>query len=121
MNLPDEDFTTRRERLTAQIARQRGELAQAYRSLEKPIRYAEYGLRGFGFLRANPWVIAAVPAGFSILSNLWGFRKKKSSKSNPVEHSSSQKSEEKMKPLKAWFGRAVQLYQLYRRVRHYFP
>ena len=55
MSLRHEDFSERRGLLSAEIARQRGELAEAYRNLEKPIHYAEYGLRGFGFLRKNPW------------------------------------------------------------------
>ena len=56
MSQDHENFAERRGILSAQIARQRGELAEAYRNIEKPIHYAEYGMRGFGFLRKNPWV-----------------------------------------------------------------
>jgi len=121
MNASSHELTARRELLATQIARQRGELAAAYLRLEKPIRYAEYGMRGFGFLRKNPWVFAAVPAAFSILSTLFSLRKKKSPKSEPIQHQTLPKPEAAPKPLKIWFGRAVQLYQLYRRVRHYLP
>ena len=111
----------RRSLLAAQIARQRGELAQAYRNIEKPIHYAEYGLRGFGFLRKNPWVFAAAPAVVSIASTLFGLRKKNSAK--PVTR--QKQSHEKPR---GWSGHAVRLgrhgwkiYRLYRRVRAYLP
>ena len=72
MSEPGESMDQRRAHLAAQIARQRGELAAAYRNLAKPIQYAEYGVRGFGFLRANPWVLTLVPALVSITSTVVG-------------------------------------------------
>ena len=68
MSTPGNVFAERREELSAQIAQQRGDLVAAYLRLEKPIHYAEYGLRGFGFFRKNSWVFVAVPAVFSIAS-----------------------------------------------------
>jgi hypothetical protein len=118
----DEDFAERRRHLIAQIARQRGELADAYGNLEKPIHYAEYGLRGFGFLRKNPWVFAAAPALFSIASTLLGLKKGKSPKPEPGPRKGIEN------PPKGLTGHLVKLgghgwrlYKLYRRVRHYFP
>src|SRR5579863_8498022 len=119
MSAPDNDFASRREILSSEITRQRGELARAYLALEKPIHYAEYGMRGFGFLRQNPWVFAAVPALFSMGSTLVSLRKKKVPE--PVRQQIAQQTGEVKKPLKVWIGRAVKAYQLYRRVRHYFP
>ncbi|SRR5260221_7973339 len=121
MSAPGNVFAERREELSAQIARQRGDLVAAYLRLEKPIHYADYGLRGFGFLRKNPWVFAAVPAVFSVASTLFSLRKKNFSPSEPVRQQVAQKTEETQKPLKIWIGRAVKAYQLYRRVRPYFP
>ena len=121
MSTPDNEFAARRQELSAQIAQQRGDLVAAYLRLEKPIHYAEYGMRGFGFLRKNPWVIAAVPAAFSILSTLLSLRKKKSPEPEPRQRQILRESEETPKPLKIWIGRAVRLYKLYRRVRPYFP
>ena len=122
-NLEDfEDFTERRRHLIAEIARQRGELSEAYHNLEKPIHYAEYGLRGFGFLRQNPWVFAAVPAVFSIASTLLGLKKQKSSRREPV-----QRQDIKIRP-KGVGGHLVRLgrhgwklFQFYRRIRTYLP
>src|SRR5271168_124145 len=108
MNSSDETITERRVRLAGEIARQRMELAQAYRNLEKPIHYAEYGLRGFGFLRKNPWVFAAVPAAFSIASTLFSLRKRKTPRTASVQHPTVPKSGETQKPLKIWLGRAAQ-------------
>jgi hypothetical protein len=117
-----EDWAERRRHLIAQIARQRGELADAYRNLEKPIHYAEYGLRGFGFIRKNPWVFAAAPAVFSIASTLFGLKKQKPSKPEPSPRKSI---ENKPKGLTGHLvklgGHGWRLYKLYRRVRTYLP
>jgi hypothetical protein len=123
MNLPRENFAERRGLLAAQIARQRGELVEAYHNLEKPIHYAEYGMRGFGFLRKNPWVIAAVPAVLSIASTLLGLRKKKSSTPSPEKQQYSGESEPKglHKHVLIWGGHGWRLYKLYRRIRTYLP
>ena len=112
----EEDFATRREQLATETARQRGQLAHAYRELEKPIRYAEYGMRGIGFLRSNPWIFIAVPGAFSLLTNLLGLRKKKAPEPARAHHSG-----EKLKGVKGAIVTgakyAWQAYQLYRRVR----
>jgi hypothetical protein len=113
-----DDFRTRREQLAARIARQRTELGQAYRNLEKPIHYAEYGMRGFGFIRSNPWIFAAVPAVFSMTRLVFGGKKKKASKLPPSHEQTQTKNK---RPLQIWTSRAWQLYQLYRRVRSFIP
>ncbi len=121
MSVPGENFAERRGLLAAQIARQRGELAEAYRNLEKPIHYAEYGLRGFGFLRKNPWVLVAVPAVFSMASTFFGLRKKKSSKPEPVEpQSAGNRPRGWKKHVVTWGGHGWRLYKLYRRLRPHF-
>ena len=122
MSLRHENFSERRGLLTAQIARQRGELAEAYRNLEKPIHYAEYGLRGFGFLRKNPWVVATVPAAVSIASTLLGLKKKISSKPLPVKRQTVEALPKGiMGHAVKWGGHGWRLFKLYRRVRTYFP
>src|SRR5476649_2886308 len=90
MSRPGENFAERRGLLAAQIARQRGELAEAYRNIEKPIHYAEYGMRGFGFVRKNPWIFAAAPAVVSIASTLVGLKQKKSSKPAPRQRQTTE-------------------------------
>ena len=115
-----EDFTERSRQLAARIARQRAELAEAYGNLEKPLHYAEYGLRGFGFLRKNPWVIAAVPAVFSIASTLFGLRKKKAPKPERIAPPVEERPKGFKKNLVVYAGHAWRLYKLYRRVRPHF-
>jgi len=122
MKLPSsESLTERRAILTAQIARQRGELAGAYRDLGKPIHYAEYGLRSFGFLRKNPWVFIAFPAVFNVGATLLGLRKKK-----PARLAPSQRQSIEARPkgfvghAMKWGGYGVSLFRLYRRVRPFF-
>jgi len=117
-----EDFTEHRRQLAARIARQRGELAEAYRNLEKPIHYAEYGLRGFGFLRKNSWVFAAAPAVVSIASTLLGLKQKKSSKPAPSQRQSIEaRSKGIVGHAVKWGGHGVRLFKLYRRIRTYLP
>jgi hypothetical protein len=117
-----EDFAERRRHLIAEIARQRGELAEAYRNLEKPIHYAEYGMRGFGFLRKNPWVFVAAPAVVKLASTFIGHKTQKAAKPSPRQRPSIEN-----KP-KGWQKHVVtlgqngwRLYQLYRRIRTYLP
>jgi len=120
MNPPGEDFATRRLRLTSQIARQRTEFSEAYTQLEKPIRYTEYGLRGFGFIRSNPWIIAAVPATVGIIKTLWGSAPKK--KKSPSESQATAPEPTGLKKtVVTWAGHGWRLFQLYRRIRSYFP
>jgi hypothetical protein len=122
MSADQETFAQRRSHLAAQISRQRGELAEAYRNLEKPIHYAEYGLRGFGFLRKNPWVFVAVPAVFKVASTLIGLKTKKSPKPAPKQRQSVEPPPKGWKKhAVTWGGHGWKLFQLYRRVRHYFP
>lgn len=124
MNKPEEEaFEVRRSRLAGQIARQRGELSEAYLKLEKPIRYTEYGMRGFGFIRQNPWVVAAVPLVFNFAASLFGLRKKKSSAASSENVQSMEKSKlgKAKQVLSAGVRHGWQLYQLYRRVKSLIP
>jgi hypothetical protein len=123
VSLPSsESIFERRTNLALQIARQRGELAEAYRAIAKPIHYAEYGMRGFGFLRKNSWVIPAVPAVLSIASTLWGLKKKISAKPSPRQRQSIESRPKGIVGHAAkWGGHGWRLFKLYRRVRRYFP
>jgi hypothetical protein len=125
MSASHEPFADRRERLAAEITRQRSQLAYAYHNLQKPIHYAEYGLSSFGFLRKNTWVFAAAPAVFSIASTLFGLRKLKSSRPSPRRRQSME-AEARPKGLLGhaakWGGHGLRLFRLYRRVRPFlFP
>jgi len=119
-----ESMEQRRAHLAATIARQRGQLAEAYRNIEKPIRYTEYGMKGFGFLRQNPWVLTAVPAALSISSTIFGLVRNKPVKAAPRQR---QSKDEERRPkgfighATKWGGRGVKLFQLYRKYRRYLP
>ena len=117
-----EDFAERRRHLIAQIARQRGELAEAYGNLEKPIHYAEYGMRGFGFLRKNPWVFVAAPAVVKLASTLIGLKANKSTKPAPRRRQNIEnQSKGWKKHVVTWGGHGWRLFKLYRRLRTYLP
>ena len=113
----------RRAHLAAEIARQRGDLAVAYRNLEKPILYTEYGLKGFGFIRQNPWVLTAIPAALSVSSTIFGLVRNKSAKpaARPKERMDERRSKGIIGHATKWGQRGWKLFQLYRRVRTYLP
>jgi hypothetical protein len=124
MSLSRESIQERRVRLAGEIARQRGELNEAYFKLKQPFRITEQGIRGFNFLRQNSWIFTAVPAALSIGSTLWGLRKPK-----PAPKSLFRQRErlEEEKPVKGllghalkWGGHGFRLFKLYRRVRPFF-
>jgi len=123
MSLPSpEDLVERRTNLSLQIARQRGELAEAYRNIGKPIHYAEYGLRGFGFFRQNTWVFVAVPAVFKMTSLLLGLWKKKSQKPESRQRQSMERRPKGVLGHAAkWGGHGWRLFKIYRRIRHFLP
>lgn len=123
--IEEEDFVVRRDKLAAQIARQRTQLASAYQDLEKPIRYTEYGMKGFGFLRQNPWIVAAAPAIFSLVSSALGWRKKKpapaQSQSSSISPTAGKKISRLGQAALTGVEQALRVYNLYRRVRSLIP
>lgn len=129
MSEPGESLEERRKFLSGQIARQRAELATAYRNLEKPIHYAEYGMRGLGFFRKNAWIFVAAPTVLNIATTLFGLsRKKKKAKVTapgrqqiPLSAEAEARSKN-WKDLAVTLGRnGVRLWQLYKRIRPYIP
>jgi hypothetical protein len=125
MNDEYTSFEEKRRHLIADIARQRGELSEAYRNLEKPIHYAEYGLRGFGFVRQNPWIFVAVPALVKVATALITLSTGKAVKPTLRQRQRQRSETEKPKGITGhairWGQRGYRLFKLYRRVRAYFP
>ncbi len=124
MSEPGESMDQRRARLAAAIARQRGELTDAYRNLAKPIQYTEYGIRGFGFLRDNPWILTVIPAAVSITSSIVGIIRNQPAKAAPRQRQSIARDVERgrkdwKKHAITWGGRGWKLFKFYRRFRHY--
>ncbi len=125
-----ESMTQRRAQLAADIARQRVEFSSAYRDMGKPIRYFEYGMRGFGFLRQNPWILSVVPAAFTISSAVVGMVRtpkpepKRSFMEKWAGAETRKKTEAKVdKSLLGhamrWGGRGWKLYGLYKKARKF--
>ncbi len=56
--------------------------------MAKPILYTEYGLRGFGFLRQNPWILTVVPAAFSTTTSVLTIIRALTGKSEPKKNRS---------------------------------
>ncbi len=130
MNVPGESVDQRRARLAAEIARQRGDLVSAYQNLATPIHYGENVLRGFGFLRRNGWIFAAVPATFTVgsaLISLLGLGKGKPSELTRAERQRLAELERERLPkgfvgkLVKWGGHGFRLFKIYRRVRRFLP
>jgi hypothetical protein len=125
MNDEYASFEEKRRHLIAEIARQRGELSESYRNLEKPIHYAEYGLRGFGFVRQNPWIFVAVPAVLKVAATLITLKTGNAVKATPRQRQRQHSEIEKPKGITGhairWGQRGYRLFKLYRRVRAYFP
>jgi len=136
MSLPlEEDFETRRQRLVGEIARQRVDLIEAYRQLEKPIRYTEYGMKGLAFIRQNQWLLTAAPALlgsipsiFNLVSMAFGKKKKKAApiprSAPPLETTAPTTTKKISRVSQALMGgveQGLRAYNLYRRVRSLIP
>jgi len=137
MSLPEEEnFETHRQRLVGDIARQRVELVAAYSQLEKPIRYTEYGMKGFAFIRQNQWLLTvapallgSVPSLINLASSAFGWRKKK--KAAPVQRSApspevaapatTKKLSRVSQALMGGVEQGLRAYNIYRRVRSLIP
>jgi hypothetical protein len=126
------DLFLRRQTLIAQIESQRMEMTQAYRQLEKPIYYGEQALKGFGFLRRNPWVAMAAPGVTSLLFSGIGFLLRRGKPKEEHKHldreeiiaalKADAEAEAKSKrPVRKYLGYAIKAFQLYRKFRPLIP
>ena len=123
------DLFLRRQTLIAQIESQRMELTQAYRQLEKPIHLGEQALKGFGFLRRNPWVAMAAPSAAGLVFSGIGYLLrggKTKPKMEPIDREqiiAALRAEEAKakKPARKLLGYAFKAFQLYRRFRPLIP
>jgi hypothetical protein len=126
------DLFLRRQTLIAQIESQRMELNQAYRQLEKPIHYGEQALKGFGFLRRNPWVAMAAPGITSLVFSGLGLLLRRGKPK--VEHrhldreeiiaalkEEAEEAKKTKKPIRKMFGYAIKAFQFYRKYRPLIP
>jgi hypothetical protein len=134
MSANGESLAEKQRRLSADIARQRGQLAAAYRDIAKPILYTEYGLRGFGFLRQNPWILTIVPAGLSTTTSIIAIiRTFTGGKASPrkakwfgreAEKETERAAKREAKGLAGhfvkWGGRGWKLFRLYKKARKFF-
>jgi len=138
----NETLAEKQRRLASDIARQRTQLAGAYRDIAKPILYTEYGLRGMGFLRSNPWILTIIPASLStttsllaIVKTLMGgkalpkkakwFGNTERKAEREIERDAARDVKRGKKTLSQhllhWGGHGWKAYKLYRRVRKFLP
>jgi hypothetical protein len=130
MSLPKESLSERRKNLSHQIARQRTELAVAYRGLIKPFQYTETGIAALKTLRKNGWLIALAPSVVSLVYSFFGWKKaekpglfgrlRRKGKLKNAEADEEVAAKMK-KPMSRWAGRAWSAFQVYRRVRPFLP
>ncbi len=123
----------RRRELSEKIARERIEMGVAYRGLTKPFQYTETGISAFKAIRKNSWLISLAPTAVSLAFSFFGWEKKgKPSliaqlrrKVRPGARDDVREAGKvgvkARKPLKRFAGHAWSLFQLYRKVRPYFP
>lgn len=129
-----ESVSERQRRLSADIARQRTQLAAAYRDIAKPILYTEYGLRGMGFLKQNPWILSVVPASLSTTTSLIalvrlfvpGKAAPKKAKwfgraEREVERDAKREKKSVLDHALKWSGHGWRAFSIYRRIRKYLP
>ena len=138
MSADYETLAQKQRRLAADIAHQRSQLAGAYRDIAKPILYTEYGLRGMGFLRSNPWILTIIPAGLSTTTSVLAIAKmlmggkaasKKAKGFGNAERQAERTAERDVKRVKKsvldhtlhWGGHGWKAYKIYRRVRKFLP
>jgi hypothetical protein len=130
MNERLESLEDRRRHLIAEIARQRGQLADAYRNLATPIHYTENAMRGFGFLRENAWIFSAATTTFTVgsaLLGLLGLGKGKPSELTKAERKRLADLERERMPkgfagkLMKWGGHGFRAFKIYRRIKRFIP
>ncbi len=129
-----ESLAEKQRRLAADIARQRTQIAAAYRDIAKPVLYTEYGLRGMGFLRQNPWILTVIPASLSTTTSVLAIiRALTGGKAAPkkakrfgraereVERDAKREKKSVGSHLLKWGGHGWKAFRIYRRIRKYFP
>ena len=138
MSADNETLAEKQRRLAGDIARQRTQLAGAYRDIAKPILYTEYGLRGMGFLRSNPWILTIIPASLSTTTSVLAIiRAFTTGKALPkkakwfggagrdaereVERDVKRGKKTIAENLIKWGRHGVKAFSIYRRVRKFFP
>lgn len=128
----------RRQELSQKIARERQELGRAYNDLATPFHYTDTALAGVRVVRKNGWLIALAPSVVSLAFSFFGWEKKskpslfgllKSKITGKPMAAASALTEAKKaeavarlkKPLHRVAGHAWSLFQIYRKIRPFFP
>ena len=139
MSAEHESLADKQRRLAAEIARQRTQLHHAYHDIAKPVLYTEYGLRGMGFLRSNPWILTILPASLSTTSsvlaiiraftggkaapkkaNKWSGRAERET-ARDLERDAKHEKKTLLTHALKWGGHGWKAFRIYRRIRKYFP
>jgi hypothetical protein len=133
VSLSKASLATRRENISRQIARQRTELAEAYRDLGRPLRYTQTAVKGVQMLKENAWLLTLVPTVVGLASTLFGLKKKTAKKwpkwlplgkrrTKAELEEEGEKISRRTRPLLArLLGHGISAFKVYRRVRPYIP
>ena len=126
-------LSDRQKELSERIARQRIELAVAYRGLIKPFQYADTGVAALKVIRKNGWLLAMAPSAVSLVFSFFGWEKKgkpsllarirkKTGRRDAAEAEVAEGAPTFFKkPLSRLAGHAWSAFQVYRKVRPFFP
>ena len=125
-------LSERRKYLSEKIARERIDLAVAYRGLIKPFQIVDKGIVGINLLRKNTWLLALAPSAVGLLFSFFGLEKKKkpgllgrlrgkAARSTDLDEERAEIVAKAKKPISRWGRRAWAAFQMYRKVRPFFP
>jgi hypothetical protein len=122
----------KRKELSEKIARERAEMTVAYRGLAKPFQYTDTGIAAIKTLRKNTWLIALAPAAVNLAFSFFGWEKKgkpgllgrfsrKTASAGAAREEAEEVIKKSRKPITRLAGHAWKLFQVYRKVRPFFP
>ena len=121
-----ESLADRRKELAEKAGRERAELGLAYQNLAKPFAYTQKAVVGIKALQKNAWLVGLAPSVVGLVFSFLGYEKKGKgkrfgSKTRLTKDDEAAAIVANKKPLQRWLGRGWALFQLYRRVRPFFP
>jgi hypothetical protein len=136
MTLSKAGLATRREHLAKLMARQRADLAEAYRDLGRPLKYTQVGIKGLQAVKENAWIIGVAPTVVGLLFTLFGLKKADKTRSKwfpfsfgkkkraAVEEAGEAEGEvsRRARPLLTRLLRhGISAFKVYRKVRPFIP
>ncbi len=126
-----ENRLDRRRRLMEQAHQQRIELGHAFQGLAKPLQYTQTTIVGLQALKQYAWLIALAPTTVKLGFSLFGWKKNEQAKGvlnlfrkggkKEAEKAAEREATLAKKGLSRYLHHGWSLFQLYRKVRPFFP